>query len=152
MSFHLYLYPQAVSAINYNFTNWGKSSLSQCAFGSRAFCFSGVIPFLRIQSFLICQPSALVSPVAGGSPQVAWSLWSLGGSAWPRPLFLMEAIPAHSLWVLTATALPQWETRPSKWLPVRGGCPQPGSGTSSLHTLPPAGFLQITWVWWWEPW
>lgn len=50
MSFHLYLCPQAVLAINYNFTNWGKSSLSQHVFGNTAFYFNRVIQFLRIQS------------------------------------------------------------------------------------------------------
>ena len=50
MSFHLYLYPQAVLAINYNFTNWGKSSPSQHVCGQRIFYFNRVIQFLRIQS------------------------------------------------------------------------------------------------------
>lgn len=50
MSFHLYLYPQAVLPINYNFTNWGKSSPSQYVFGKIIFCFNRVIQFLRIRS------------------------------------------------------------------------------------------------------
>ena len=48
MSFHLYLYLQAISAINYNFTNWGKNSPSQHAFGKRYFI--SVVPWTARRS------------------------------------------------------------------------------------------------------
>lgn len=98
MSFHLYLHPQAVLAINYNFTNWGKSSLSQCAFGSRVFYFHRIIQCLKIQSLPNMSTLNTGSPNVRQAPGGDVKFLCLGRSTWPGLLWPDgNSVPAHSV-------------------------------------------------------